>query len=165
MAIEMDKEEVEDKTGVVSVQQKPVAGLARPTPGTRTVWTSNGRSAGGPRGAEAWGQVSRAATPSAERDRGDHELGSQRLAPRAAEAGDGPNARAERPHAGGGVQRLMLVTYVVIADQWCDEGQRYADFLAHRTGALTLWSVEDEDQRQLMSHMHYVRRQGLQWER
>ena len=96
--------------------------------------------------------------------RGDQDLGIQRLAPRVAEAGRAPDAQVERPHAGGGVQRLMFVTYLDIEDQRRDEGLRYAEFLAHRTGALALQSAEDEDRHQRMSHMHYVRRQGLQWE-
>ena len=73
-------------------------------------------------------------------------------APLAAEPGSGPDTQVERLHAGGGV------TYVDIEDQRCYEGLRYAEFLARRTGALALRSAEDEDRRQIMLHMHYVRR-------
>ena len=50
------------------------------------------------------------------RNRGDQELGSQGLAPPMAAMDGVPSAGAERPHAGGGVQRLMFVTYVDIED-------------------------------------------------
>ena len=62
------------------------------------------------------------------------------------------------------MQRHMFITYVDVEDRRRDEDLRYAEFFAHCTGALALRSAEDEDQCQLMSHMHYVRRQGLQWE-
>ena len=62
------------------------------------------------------------------------------------------------------MQCLMFVTYVNIEDQRRDGGHRYAVFLAHRTEALALRSAEEEDRRQLMTHMHYVCKQGLQWE-
>ena len=55
-------------------------------------------------------------------------------------------------------------SYVDIEEQRRDEGQRYAVYLAHCTGALALQTAEDEDQRQPTSHMHYMRRQGLQWD-
>ena len=62
------------------------------------------------------------------------------------------------------MQRLMCVTYVDIEDRRRNEGHRYAVFLAHRTEALALWSAEEEDRRQLMSPLHDMRRQRLQWE-
>ena len=98
------------------------------------------------------------------RDKGDQELGSQGLAPLMAAMGGAPRAGAEGPHTGGGVQRLMFVTYVNIEGQCRDERHRYAVFLAQLTEALALRLVEEEDWRQLMSHMHYMHRQGLQWE-
>ena len=90
------------------------------------------------------------------RDRGDQELGSQGLAPPMAVLDAAPSAGTGRPHAGGGVQRLMFVTCVNIEDQRQDEGHRSAVFLAFRTEALGMQSAEEEDRRQLMSHMHYV---------
>ena len=48
------------------------------------------------------------------KDRGNQALGSQGLASRAAEARDAPSAQAGQPHAGGGVQRLMFITYVAL---------------------------------------------------
>ena len=62
------------------------------------------------------------------------------------------------------MQRFMFATYVDIEDQRHDEGQEYAKFLAHPTRAFALRSAEDEDRQQLMSHMHYVHRKGMQWE-
>ena len=66
------------------------------------------------------------------RDRGDREHGSQGLAPReqgsqglapTVAALEGvPPAAPQRPHAGGGVQRLMFITYVDIEEQRRDEG-------------------------------------------
>ena len=99
------------------------------------------------------------------RDRGDQELGSQDQAPLMAVSGGAPVAAPGQPHAGGGVQRLMFVTYVNIEDQRRDEGHRCAVYLAHRTEALALRTAEEEDRWQLLARLHYVRRQGLQWER
>ena len=97
------------------------------------------------------------------RDKGDQDLGSQRLTPQAAEAREAPTARVEQPHAGDDVQRLMFVTYMDIEEQRRDEGHRCALFLAHHTEALALRAAEGEDRRQLMSHVHNMRRQGLRW--
>ena len=63
------------------------------------------------------------------------------------------------------MQRLMFVTYVNTEDQRRDEGHRCAVYLAHRTEALALRTAEEEDRWQLLARLHYVRRQGLQWER
>ena len=52
----------------------------------------------------------------------------------------------------------MFVTYVNIEGQRRDEGFRYAVYPAHRTQA------EGDKRRRLLARMHYVRRQGLQWE-
>ena len=59
--------------------------------------------------------------------------------------GGAPSAVPGQPHAGGGVQRLMFITYVNIEDQRRDEGHRYAVYLAHRTEALALQTAEEED--------------------
>ena len=68
------------------------------------------------------------------------------------------------PHAGGGLQRLMFVTYVDIKDQRHDEGLRYGVYLAHRTEAAALRMAEVDERQQLLASMHHVRRQGIQWE-
>ena len=94
------------------------------------------------------------------RDRGDPELGSQGLASLMAATDGVPSAGTERPHAGGGVHRLMFLTYVDIEDQRRDEGHRYAVFLAHRAEALALRSAEEEDQGPLMAHMHICEGKG-----
>ena len=52
-----------------------------------------------------------------DRDRGDQELGSQGQGPPMAAPGRAPSAAP-----GGGVQRLMFITYVNIEEQWRDEG-------------------------------------------
>ena len=61
------------------------------------------------------------------------------------------------------MQRLMFPTYVNVEDQWRDEGHRYAVYLAHRTEALALRTAEEEDRRQLLARLHFLRRRGLQW--
>ena len=50
------------------------------------------------------------------RDRGYQELGTQGLAPEAAATGRDRIATLERPHAGGGMLRLMCVIYVGIEE-------------------------------------------------
>ena len=97
------------------------------------------------------------------RDRGDQSSESQGLALRAAKSRSAPPAPAGQPHAGGGVQRLIFINYMDTAEQRRDEGQQYVVYLAHRAGALAIGTTEDEDQQQLTPHMHYMRRQGLQW--
>ena len=58
----------------------------------------------------------------------------------------------------------MLITDVNIEDQRQDEGHQYAVYLARRTEALATRTAEEEDRRQLLARLHYVRRQRLQWE-
>ena len=56
----------------------------------------------------------------------------------------------------------MFVTYVNIEDQRRDEGNRYAVYLAHHSEALALRTAEEKYRWQLLTRLHYVRRQGLQ---
>ena len=98
------------------------------------------------------------------RDRGDQEQGSQGLAPPVAAAQGVPPAPPQQQHTGGGVQRLLFISYVDIEDQRRDEGLRYAVYLAHRSEAAALRKAEVDEWRQLLARMHYVQRQGLQWE-
>ena len=85
------------------------------------------------------------------RDRGNQEQGSQGHAPPIAAPDGAPPAAPQRPHAGGGVQRLVYITYVDIEEQRRDEGLRYAVYLEYRTEALALRTAEVGQQRPLLA--------------